>query len=832
QALIKVRRDLFNDRCLEAGMKELVELNLSKDNLAYWKVYLQQVASRKILRASIHDQFREYLDSTRVLIQNASTSEALLKGLNFASDHLLDQIKKYTQTPSNDFKKKELHIEKGVIKYLTRIAFKTSPFSTFTNISSLDLSQAPPTNPGISTKKKIKSTVKLNTLLFKSLMDLFYVYVPIRRYLMVEINPTLEKKEGQYLFIINVSDIESVQKLNQNPVLVFIEELLKKRRISFGELVAVLVEQTEESVEACEIYTRDLVALGFIELKTGISGLDPEWDSKLFSFLQIDELKNDLIVSRIIALLNDLQRVKKQLEIEHYAERKKLLSESYQKVIDLFEFYNSVVQNRQSSQETHIQSKQFFGKGERISFSLKKNNIFYEDTSFQNDHFLDIKQTQTIIGLIAQLAEYAYPLRYDLDYERLKQFYRDRYGIRSTSIVTLYHDYFQEVLIPIESYEKSENKLSEEEPNYFHLPSQQNYAILRQRWSNALLQVLAPAQNGEINISKKHLDEAQKHCEVEHTSIPNDSLATFVQIYQGNKGKYKAFTKSLTIGYGRFYSRFLDILPKEVAEEMKEKNRSKTKKDVLHLENLGATYFNANIHATLMDREVKSPGNHNFLPADQQIPLSGIHVQVADDGELILVEKNSGKKVKIYDLCFQGQDSRPKLFRLLHNFSPVKHVNIYGLYAPINQHFEKSAKHTAHPDTVFFPRITFEEQIILQRKAWVFQPDSIPQRMPQQEDVDYFLSLKNWLEFHKIPDEVFVCLSNTRQFTKETNRLTRDDYKPQYIDFNNPTLCLFFERIVKKVSTALRVEEMLPNSEQACQFSNSHNIYEYLFQWY
>jgi hypothetical protein len=69
--------------------------------------------------------------------------------------------------------------------------------------------------------------------------------------------------------------------------------------------------------------------------------------------------------------------------------------------------------------------------------------------------------------------------------------------------------------------------------------------------------------------------------------------------------------------------------------------------------------------------------------------------------------------------------------------------------------------------------------------------------------------------------------------TPELLRKTgRDDYKPQYIHFNNPLLVHLFERLTGKVPQVLKIEEMLPHAGHLATINGEKFVTEYVVQWY
>ena len=128
------------------------------------------------------------------------------------------------------------------------------------------------------------------------------------------------------------------------------------------------------------------------------------------------------------------------------------------------------------------------------------------------------------------------------------------------------------------------------------------------------------------------------------------------------------------------------------------------------------------------------------------------------------------------------------------------------------------------------PRITFEENVILQRKTWYVPKALFPEpKRANESPSDYFLKINQWRIQNDLPQEVFIS-THPRQFHKEKDRKT-DDYKPQYIHFNNPVLVELFGKNLAKVEKALEIKEMLPSSEDLITLNGQRRVTEFLLQW-
>ncbi len=288
-------------------------------------------------------------------------------------------------------------------------------------------------------------------------------------------------------------------------------------------------------------------------------------------------------------------------------------------------------------------------------------------------------------------------------------------------------------------------------------------------------------------------------------------------------------------------SRFLHIFDDRVTEVQRKWNNDTNNDEAIFIEDCDASYFNANLHPPLMPYEIWMPGGHNTLPENRQIPITDLEVVYDNkEEELILKHKPTAKKAYVFDLGFQGHMGRSQLFQLLEKFSKAEYLSTRPIINVVNMTLknnkEKQKEQDKNSEITILPRIIYEDQVIIQRKTWNIPKLLVPERQPQETDFQYYFKINKWRKEHKMPDEVFVFINmdrwNNNPDPELTKKLTRDDYKPQYIDFRNPLLVSLFEKLVVKAPSMLKIQEMLPNSKQMLKIDGERYVSEFMVQWY
>ena len=103
-------------------------------------------------------------------IKELSKETALRNGLLLSAPSVLDRIASYQKKEIADFRKKEKQTERTIVQYLTRIATKTSPFSTFNQIGLAEIKEQPSLIENAELISN-QSFVRINNYILKSFKD-------------------------------------------------------------------------------------------------------------------------------------------------------------------------------------------------------------------------------------------------------------------------------------------------------------------------------------------------------------------------------------------------------------------------------------------------------------------------------------------------------------------------------------------------------------------------------------------------------------------------------------------------------------------------------------
>jgi hypothetical protein len=371
-------------------------------------------------------------------------------------------------------------------------------------------------------------------------------------------------------------------------------------------------------------------------------------------------------------------------------------------------------------------------------------------------------------------------------------------------LVTFYHGYYLH-----------KNKLETQDQNQ---PASQE-SWMRDLWEDLLQDGQQPDQ---IDILKKHL---------QHLPLSDGrSLAgsAFIQFFdQRSTEGTKAVVNGLMQGMGKMSGRFLHLFDAEISEAHREYNK-RLFPDQLLMELNDDSSFNANIHPPLLDREVKMPASNTQMEKSQQIPLHRISVGYNKHNDtLCLIDTVLKKEIYAFDLCLETITNRSNLYQLMSLFNPCINVSLFSFIRAID---DQDPGRSPNEDIRVFPRIVYEEKLVLRRQGWLIRLSSIPRQNHGESIGMYFLRFHQWLLKNTLPSSVFLYLQGVHIPEDPSNARTagnRDDYKPQFIGFAQPLLFNLFTKLLNRAGSYVYMEETLPSVDHS-----QERVAEHLIQWY
>ncbi|MES2628479.1 MAG: lantibiotic dehydratase [Bacteroidota bacterium] len=871
--LLNLKRTLFNLKKVGEGDQNTAAAYLNEASGMLYNTYQEISHDIAQLDQQALRLFEEQMPAVRQKLAEIAGMSSLQKGLLLSSQSLLSNTDEYRKQDLTRIRKKELKTEESLIKYVSRMTAKTSPFSTFTNLSTGTFGEYDqPMALHQDGPHAMVSHISLNNGLYMYIRGLMVRLPEIYRNFQVRLNPTISVQDEVCIFLTNNNNVEAFQRLPYNAVIELFHEFLseKKDGITYGEMVNELVEGEYIDAEPAELeeYINQLISFGFIEFNTGVSGIDPFWDRRMVEVLEPISDKSPLIAP-VIDTLKQAREFAVQYGLADVPERKKLLQEVHRVIRDtcmtLHEAAGLPAEERRSREELEAEAarkvaeekkaKKETTEGEEAAatseekkeepvaeavfthqhntfFHFKPEQVFYEDTTSNIYPQAAAGTYERLLGVLHDLLTRMSGMEgFQDEKDKMNQYFTGKYAAGdAVPLMQFYEDFFRDVKVPEARLEKDlkDKKEGAAEPATVAISEERRKKNNDKMDEVKALVKTALTDRQLVNLSPELLDPV-----LPAQSVGEGSFGTFVQPFYDN-GELKLMANAYFPGFGKMFSRFLHIFPAEFTEDLREANTPD--KAYIYIENVDASVFNANLHPPLMPYEIWMPGGQNTLPTDKQIPVTDLEVKLdAAENTLQLIHRPSGKQCFVFDLGFQGHRGRSQLFQLLSKFSPTKAFQWMSLNTAINSAVNPPEEIT-EDQTIVYPRIVFNDSIVLQRKKWVIRKKNLPAAVPAESEYDAFKRINSWRIEIGLPDEVFVFLTSFSELDglepEQRIKIGRDGYKPQYISFNNPFLVNLLDKMLEKVPVALRVEEMLPAPDGMLKTQDNMTwVSEFVMQW-
>ncbi|WJK40066.1 hypothetical protein O7608_27180 [Solwaraspora sp. WMMA2056] len=249
-------------------------------------------------------------------------------------------------------------------------------------------------------------------------------------------------------------------------------------------------------------------------------------------------------------------------------------------------------------------------------------------------------------------------------------------------------------------------------------------------------------------------------------------------------------------GWGRFTSRFLDLLAPQAKAQVAAQIRATLGPRAQVAQFRPVTGFNANLHPLLVDHEVGEDGRWADLLADR---VGLRHDPVTD--QVRLVRDDTGADLDVLYLGFLVPFVMPDRTVPLH-FDLSSGLVGPGLLAPTGE--VAGARHRT--------RLRYHD-LVLSRRSWTLPTDAAQRlRADLETDGDVpFDAVSTWRARLGLPAEVFVAAAGVDV------RGGPDDYqrylslpKPQYVDLDNALHLRNLPRLLARHDGPVRFEEALP----------------------
>ncbi len=829
RALLRLKRDVHNLRPPDRSDLEKVR-SLVSDLERYDRL----TGSLRQAEARFEACFEAELVRIRRRFQEAVTDEDFRNGVLLASTTLFDEIERYTRADSEHPGAKARQVERSLLRYYTRAAVKTSPFSTFCAIipgripGRLRDDPSPGAAGFLGNPREKSSVLRLNKAMVPFLVQAVTARPAVRRHLSVELNPTLRRMDGRWCFLTGLGRREVFQHLTPNPVLGLLLDVLRERGpLPLATLAEALLEDVEASEDEIAAYLDRLLDAGFLRFRLGIREQELDWDRCLCRLLEGIE---DDLARRTVDFLREYRRL-----ADAYAEaplaRRRALLESVTALVD-----------------------GYFASVKETEGWVPGTETLFEDAAAADGDaslVLDLGLVGDLGDLLAEYVRLIRPFIWLLgEQANMRHFFDRHYGSEPVPLLRFYEDYYQEHLAhhlerqeqvwghrPGEADEEREREALAQLANPFRLELVEQLNAARQGLGERIRELWRAAPSAEeIVLERRDLEELAAG--LPDLEAPFRSVSLFVQSVPDG-----LVIDEVLAGFGKYFSRFLYLLPEEVEKDLVAANRRLTRSELAEI--CGDASYNADLHPPLLPGEIAYPTAEGGSTRDQ-ISVSDLTVEPDPRSpfRVQLVNTATGREVIPVDLGFRNPQMRPLLFQMLSRMTPA---SAFVLSPP--SHPEEPGRETPG-HVIHRPRVTYRGRLVLARRRWTLPQALFPTRDRQESEAGYFLRIRRWREELDLPEEVFVRIvdpGGERRVLPETmwpGQILQGKNSPgkkpglrdhlakaQYVDFRNPLLVDLFSRMTENLERfQVILEERLPGRDHLIPCGEERFVTEMILQ--
>lgn len=851
--LLRLRREVFGGR--RPRREEMTTLAQaggpsSVEAVTHALVLQAEAASKREL---LNHEYLAAVGLTRDYVRRAVLLEPFAKGVSLSSPALFRNFRRYTSTVGPDLGSRDLQIERGILRYLTRAAMKATPFAQFCTVVEGSFEEADHAGNSkhspvaVVTPGSERSLVRLNKMLLRALWTHLRKRPAVRRQALLELNPTLTgEDDGPLVFIGMEKGSEAFKRVDVTPSLSRIVEHCRTHNgstyntLCHGLTADDAIDASQSEVEA---FLDALIRIGLIRLVNPVPAQESDWAGRLIKVLE-------------------------SLDDDHATVSRELL-EKASAYASLFR--SSTAANRAAQNEELRSTIDTAFEHMGIRKWPRDRLLLYED--YGQDSVVRWIGSDDMVRTVETLRRFANRLQalssQRSDLAAMRHFFDNEFfpAERSVPVLRFFEVYYrkhyrQHLANVLESRGMPRQGQTYDSANPFGLVEVSKLTAMRGLWTEVVRRRWRESPGSvEIGVAESDLPSSEFVAPL-NPSLPR-STSVFCQIVpSSSRSPHPRLVVpfgQLYSGYGKYFSRFLELVSDGFVNRVRQANERSYE---LIAEIAGDADFNANLHPQLTASVISYPtGDGEASFGDLRCVDLFVERDEYDPIALVLLDKASGRRVYPVDLGFLNTETRPALYQFLSAFSPPAAVNVV-IPASLSEDASGVALQPGH--VRYRPRIVYEERIVLSRRRWTLSHEGFPARLSGESDSDYFLRLNLWRVGHGIPRQVYVRLilppdaasrsaqgdspapgagekdtienqedgdqavdvpkedANVTPRVRGQRRSARDYAKPQYVDFESPLLADLFARLPAALDEyVVLIEERYPDaSELPCADGN------------
>ena len=684
--LLNLKRDIYNRRASITKYSELTDVSWRFDLERYWQ---KEKQLQELLQA-FNSVFKCEEETAIREVRNLAKDSIFKNGLLFSSHVLLNKI---TKQPELVADRRQIN---SLIKYLTRSAAKTTPFSTFNSIFYLYNASKKFTSGSVLEK----SSIEASNLLYHHLKNRLLSNRTFRQTLIVKINSTtvLNTQNCTFNYFQNENNNESFKRINYSPTLEAIVDAIRNSCISYKVLISNLKQLAPNDDAEIEAYLEKLIHEGFLKLIFPVHCTNKTWPSDLVKVL--DVMESDIELEKLKEILETIDSTTITLQRNFDVDKR----------MQLIHHCHRTIFGTPDSQNNSGQD-------------IDPQDLFYEN------HFTTVAETLRQADVENLLTEVS------LVFSSLHIVSNKKSKRESLARIFKQQEHTK---LPILNFYQN-----------IYLPSQNDQEFLTTEIKKA----------SEIVFNIFHeIERSSEQTTYDISLILNGTQKVDPGCYFGfyvqaeDIQLQNVVINSFCMGNGVNISRFLNNLPEKYVNDLVAHNRNSLPEKVL-IEIKDASIHNVGNFPKLTDSIIDLCDNRYFNGQYEITSLTNIFVTHESQTGLTLVDQDNNP-VQILNFSLEGLNRRSAFFRFTDLFNETDFTGITFVFSQLEALFKKKV---ANSGIASVPRIMFGKKITLQRRKWLVLKSFITNIIANSSgNGEVFLTLNSFIREHTIPAEVFV----------------------------------------------------------------------------
>lgn len=799
--LINFKREVFNDRTPKKSILELqdeIPVELC-EALHAWENNKRELEQLQEQAAQL---FQQELLQNRLSLQTSINHPNFLNGLVFSSRDMWHKVSKYMQTPIEQHHARLRKAESSLLQFLTRVAGKTSPLSTFTPIAIGQWHTSSELHQLDVLENNPISVVDINHAVVERILLGVSQRPDSRSFISYKLNPSMTIR-GNKLHIIKRTDdsklrpkvfntVEQPVTLDYNPALQFIHRIYQESNqteLNYEKLVEYFCQATQQERQQVEHFLGQLINLQIIVPSTQSY---EQTDDKLGESIHVLEEIMTPVARQVREQLQSIHQLLKAYVSGSPSERLHILEQIEALLAVCFKTIEYTV--AEESLKTPIYEDAY----------IKADNLQLAKSSL-HEPLEDLAMWQKLTPLLDS--------NYRLQ-SMIATAFVEKYGEEGCCEQPL--DFVSELVPIMKKWGESLLPSVSAKELVDESEDMQQLNQVKNRFLIYLLEKMAQEED-EVVLPKEDVEHfaTQIPQAIQHRTV---SQSYFCQWGRDAQGQDFIVTNQMYHGYSMFFSRFLKQYPEEVTENIRQYLKGLFSADETLAEYSGTFGFNANLHPALAELELSISSLPLGRRTDRTVAFETLSIKYDKRKHRVYLAHPKHGKINVLYLGFLMPFSLPLIVRALSQM--FNSGNISTLFI---MHKERSLTAEESLQIRTYPRIKIGK-VVLSRKKWIVPNQQLPVKEKSESDFEYFARLHAWISQLNLPRKVFVRLipmneAEAQAQANQDDQTTLEEidftkFKPQYIDFEGPLFIKMLEKLIKDTTYGMVIEEMSPQTEE------------------